>query len=232
MLLGLVGLIREWSLSARNRRPWVLSFSFVGILLLSSGPLASLASRPLQTSYENVPMPRESADGIVVLSGSFDAPSPDRPYPLVGEDTYRRLLHAIWLYKFWFQRPILVCGGGDSRTFPETVRRILETEGIPSDSIWIEERSRSTRENAFNCSPILRARGISKIALVVNAGSMLRAAASFKKLGMSVVPAPFDFEDSQMGLYAFIPTWKAIRSNAETLHELAGYAWYWLKGWV
>jgi uncharacterized SAM-binding protein YcdF (DUF218 family) len=192
-----------------------------------------MLSLALQRPYERIPMPRDTADAIVVLVGSFDPPSADRPYPLAGEDTYRRLRHGAWLFKYWSAKPILTCGGGGNRTAAEATRQVLESESIPASSIWLETHSRSTHENAVNCAAILKDRGISRIALVVNANSMLRAEASFKKCGLDVVPAPFQFEDlPAISFSTLLPRWKAIRLNGETLHEALGYLWYWLRGWV
>src|SRR5215471_10523319 len=80
LLLALGGLIRAWRASTRKQRPWLLTFSFVGILVLSSNFTAWLFSLPLQIWYEPVPMPRETADAIVVLAGALDPPAYDRPY--------------------------------------------------------------------------------------------------------------------------------------------------------
>jgi len=112
------------------------------------------------------------------------------------------------------------------------MRRILESEGIPPSMIWIEDRSGTTHENAVYGSEILRQHGISRIALVVDARSMARAAASFRKQGIDVVPAPFRFYNLDLSFEDVLPTWRAIQTNGETAHELVGLLWYWLRGWI
>src|SRR5438067_13318374 len=102
---------------------------------------------------------------------------------------------------------------------------LLESEGIPPDLIWIEKRSRSTHENAVYGSKILREHGITSIALVVEANSMLRASASFRKLGISVVPAAIRFTKLDRELTDIIPNWRAIALNGEAIHEVAGLVW-------
>ena len=169
----------------------------------------------------------------MVLAGSVDSPLPGRPYPLAAHDTYARIQHAAWLIKHWDSKPVLACGGGqDSEAYSQTIRHLLESEGVPPDKIWIEARSRSTHENALYGSEILRQHGISRIALVIDARSMDRAAASFRKQGITVVPAPFRFYDLKLELQDVLPTWRAIQTNGETAHELVGLLWYWLRGWI
>src|SRR4030095_8230063 len=115
----------------------------------------------------------------------------------------------------------------------EVMRHVLETEGgVPADMIWTEKRSRSTHENALYGAEILRENGISRIALIVEASSMPRAAASFRKFGMTVVPAPIRFTELDGSLMDVFPSWHAIASNGETLHEVLGLLWYRVRGWI
>lgn len=233
LLLGVCDLIRKWRTSTRGSRPWLQTLSTAGILLLSLNAVAWLVSRPLEMWYSPDPRPAATADAIVVLAGSVRLPSPDTPYPVAGQDTYLRLQRAIWLFHHWKPLPILVCGdGGDGHWYGETMRRALESQGIPPALIWTESRSRSTRENAMYGAEILKAHMVSRIALVVDAGSMPRAAASFRKFGITVEPAPSRFTRLNGTLRDLWPEWRAIAWNGETLHELGGILWYKLRGWI
>ncbi len=227
LIIGLAGLVRLRSTSAPRRKLAPVAVCIIGILLLSWQPAAWLMTQPLQRWYEPIPTPREDAPVIVVLSGSVDEPNDERPYFVVGPDTYVRLRHAAWLYKSWHARPVLACGG----KVANSMREVLESEGVPHDAIWIETHSRSTRENAVNCHEILHQHGFGRIALVTNASSMLRAAASFRKLGDEVIPAPccFNHVVTDWGL---LPSWSSIQLNGETIHEVVGLLWYRLRGWI
>jgi|RhiMetdeSRZDD1v2_1073273.scaffolds.fasta_scaffold548360_2 uncharacterized SAM-binding protein YcdF (DUF218 family) len=230
LFLAFVALFRIWRRSTPHDRPWLLTFSLVGLLLFSLNPMVWLFSRPLETWYDQNPAPNADADAIVVLAGAVALPLPDRPYPMIGPDTYVRLHHAAWLFKHWAARPILASGGGeDGESYSQTMRHVLEAEGIPPDKIWVEDRSQSTYENAVYSARILREKGISRIALVTDARSMLRAEACFREQGLTVVPAPFRFYNLDLTLEDFLPTWRAIESNGETAHELVGLLWYWLS---
>src|SRR6267143_5147590 len=194
LFLAFVGLLRVWRRSTPHDRPWLLVISLAGVGLLSWNPMAWLFSRPLEIWYEQNPPPALQADAIVVLAGAVASPLPDRPYPMIGPDTYVRLQYASWLFKNWAAQPILASGGGeDSESYSQTMRHFLESEGVPPDKIWVEDRSRSTYENALYGAQVLRKHRISRIALVTDARSMPRAAACFRKQGFTVVPAPFRF---------------------------------------
>lgn len=112
------------------------------------------------------------------------------------------------------------------------MRQLLQEAGVPEAMIWTEQHSHSTHENAVYGAEILRQHGIGKIALVTEARSMLRAESCFRKQAITVVPAPCEFREFESPLDEFIPSWKAISSNEETLHETAGLAWYWIRGWI
>jgi uncharacterized SAM-binding protein YcdF (DUF218 family) len=233
LLLGFIGLIRAWRRSTPGRRPYLLALSLAGLLLLSTNVFAYVFALPLEIWYDHsTAIPNGDAEAIVVLSGSVNAPLPNRPYSYVGYDTYIRLQHAIWLHRNWKPLPILVCGGSfdDEAPFAEAMRRLLQAEGIPPHLIWTEDRSQSTYENAVYGAEILRHRGVSRIALVVEASSMIRATKSFEKTGMAVVPAPIRFTRLNWDVTDILPNWRALSLNGETVHEIGGLLWYRLRG--
>jgi uncharacterized SAM-binding protein YcdF (DUF218 family) len=235
LLIGLVGLANAWRNSTRGRRPWLLTVCIVGIFLLSLNAVACLFALPLEIWYPEKPFPQESAEAIVILAGAAHQRTGDRPYTFPRDDTYERLQHGIWLFKHWKAVPILVCGGAFSESqepYSTSMRRVLESEGIPADLIWVDDRSRSTHENAVYGGGILREHAVTRIALIVEASSMPRAAASFRKNGITVVPAPIRFNELDRTFKDVFPDWHALASNGETLHEYVGLAWYRMRGWI
>jgi uncharacterized SAM-binding protein YcdF (DUF218 family) len=230
-IVGMLGALRLPK--SRGRR--LVIGAMVALLLVSWPPLDWLFSRPLEAWYPIRPLPPASADAIVVLGSSVETPHYERPFPLADHDTYSRCRFAAWLHRNWRPLPILACGGGAkgrSPAFAASMRDILTSVGVPDSSIWTEERSRTTYENALYGAQVLRSHGVSRIALVVEAQSMLRASACFRKQGIEVVPAPNDFE--QLGPWAdeVLLGWKAVRRNEITCHEMLGLVWYKLHGWI
>ena len=230
-LVALVGLAR-----LRHQKGfWVALAGVLGLLLLSWPPVDWLFSRPLEIWYPVQAFPAESAQAIVVLSGSVEPPRDERPYALPNEATYRRCEFAAWLYHHWKPLPVLACGGAGTVAagpYSVTMRQLLERAGIPESMIWLEERSRSTHENAVYGAEILHSHGIRKIALVVEARTMPRAAASFRRQGVQVVPAPSEFRVFQPLADEALPGWQAIQRNEAIFHEIIGLAWYKIRGWI
>jgi uncharacterized SAM-binding protein YcdF (DUF218 family) len=220
----------------RAKKTWLAVVGVVGLFLLSWPPVDWLLSRPLEARYPVRALPPEQVEAIVVVSSASSPPRKERPYALPDKHTYQRCVFAAWLYQHWRPVPVLACGGPGGKHSSQPVamvmRQSLQQAGVPEAMIWTEERSGSTHENAVFGAEILRQHGIGRIALVIEARSMLRAESCFRKQGMTVVPAPCEFREFESPLDEFIPSWKAVSSNEETLHETAGLAWYWLRGWI
>ncbi len=208
----------------------------LGLFLLSWPPVDWLLSRPLEARYPIRAFPPGPAQAIVVLSSAVSPAMRERPYPLPDKETYQRCEFAAWLHTHWQPLPVLVCGGpgtkASSKPVALTMRQLLLRAGVPDAMIWTEDRSRSTHENAVLGSDILRQHGIAGIALVTEAHAMPRAAACFRKEGILVTPAPCEFREFASPMEEFIPSWKAMKRNEDTLHEVAGLAWYWVRGWI
>ena len=227
--VGLYGLRRHW-----RSVSWRVAFcGFLGLAALAWPPAAAVVAQPLVGRYVKEIRPRGDAEAIVVLAGAVNYPTSERPYALVGRDTYRRVMHAAWLFRDWKPLPILASGGPQSRTGEAAsvlMRRMLEQEGVPSAKIWTEEQSRSTYENALYSARLLREHGVRQIALVVEADSMLRAEMCFRKQALGVTPAPCLFRDYQFDLEESLPGWQGIYRQELLLHEGLGLIWYWFRG--
>jgi uncharacterized SAM-binding protein YcdF (DUF218 family) len=176
----------------------------------------------------------------VVLSSAVETPHYERPYPLPDHDTYSRCRFAAWLHQHWKPLPILACGGrgtkhsgGGSPAFAVSMRELLTAAGVPDSSIWTEEQSQNTHENALYGAEVLRRHGVARIVLVVEAQSMVRAAACFRKQGIAVIPAPNDFRQWGPSFSdEALLSWATVRRNEITLHEVLGLLWYRLHGWI
>ncbi|MEO7648848.1 MAG: YdcF family protein [Bryobacteraceae bacterium] len=227
LLLAFIGLSRR-----TKRSELLLRTGLVGLALLSSPLTEYVLSRPLEIWYPARFVAPDAAEAIVVLAASVNPAESYRPYPVPGLETYRRCEFSAWLHKSWRPLPVLACGGpgeGMETPFAVVMKRVIGNAGVPESMIWTEETSRSTYENARGGAEILRRHGIGTVALVVDARDMLRAAACFRKQGIKVVPVPCDFRKTGSFADEMMPSWRAIRGNEATLHEVLGLAWYWWK---
>jgi uncharacterized SAM-binding protein YcdF (DUF218 family) len=227
-ICGLAGIL--WRKRALERA------ALVGFLLVSWPPVEWLLSRPLEISYPVQPFRcPATVQAVVVLSSSVRAPEPAHPYPLPDQATFSRCEFAAWIHRNRPELPVIASGGsagGNQPAMAETMAALLRQAGVPQTMIWTEDLSRNTHESAVYCADILRRRGIREIALVVEARSMFRAAACFRKQGITVVPAPSAFRDWDTFGEEILPGWRTIARNEVTLHEMAGIVWYRLKGWI
>lgn len=179
-------------------------------------------------------VPRDVA-AIVVLSGGVRK-LPDGRFGL-ADDTTMRTLHAAELYRAIGHRTVVVTGGaaGTRPGWPPVaplMRDLLVRLGVAERDIVVEDRSRSTYENAVNTAKILAPLGRTRIALVTEAHHLRRSVMVFQAQGLDVVPAGCSYtgSDSPELPTGLLPDAGAALKVQRAAHEWFGLAWYWLRG--
>ncbi|MBX0290012.1 YdcF family protein [Hymenobacter sp. HSC-4F20] len=180
-------------------------------------------------------------DAGVLLTGiTKGRKSPhDRVYVEQGAD---RLLHTLWLYRAGRIRKIIVSGGSGAlggtkgQTEAEELGILLRLAGVPRQDILLETRSRNTRENALNTKAVVAQHPeIRSIVLITSAFHERRALGCFREVGLqpAVFPASYYSTDRQPTLtYWLIPSDDAPRLWSILIHEIVGYAVYWVRGYL
>lgn len=129
----------------------------------------------------------QSADVIIVLgSGLLRNNQP-------GPALTRRSQEAAALYREGFASSIICTGGltaGRTRSEADGCRQVLEAEGIPRAAIILEERSRSTQENAEYAHDIMRANHWQTAVLISDGYHLLRAQWIFAEEGITAYTVP------------------------------------------
>jgi uncharacterized SAM-binding protein YcdF (DUF218 family) len=126
--------------------------------------------------------------------------------------------------------PLLVSGGMAAPDAGESLaagmrRTYLDAFGLPV--AWVEERSRTTAENARYSAILLRQAGIDRVILVTDAMHMRRARQSFERAGIRVTPGPtFFHEPGRLDPWRLMPTIENLRRSHYALYEWLGLAWY------
>jgi uncharacterized SAM-binding protein YcdF (DUF218 family) len=234
-----VGFLLSWRRRRKEgrRAPLALGVLTALLFLATWTPLSWVLAGTLEWQHTSAPRPDGDGDVIVVLSGAVFQPRSYRPVPVLGRDTYTRCRHAAWLHKNWRALPVLVSGGKNDARAPNAslaaaMAEYLKQEGVPKDSVWIEDRSRSTYENAVHCAELLAEKGIERVVLVTEGFHMPRAAACFRAQGLEVLAAPCGLGtvEFQNSFASWLPSYSAIVSNERVLHEWVGLAWYWVRG--
>ena len=223
-----------WLRIRKTRGAGFVAIGLAGLFLVAWPPVDWVLSRALEGGYARVPASMDSAQSIVVLSGSVRPPEYGTPFSLPDRNTYERCAMGAWLHTHGHPLPVLACGGGapGRQPFSETMKDLLQSSGVPASMIWTERQSRSTHENAVYGAAILREHGIGTIILVAEAKDMPRAERCFRKEGLTVIPYAIAFRRMGPALEELIPGADTIARNERTLHETLGLVWYWVHGWI
>lgn len=223
----------------REQRRLLLALTLVFLLLTTcSLPAVSyVALGSLEWSYPPLRQVPADVQAIVVLSGYIHPADDVRPEPELGEDTLYRCLRAAEVYKQVKPCPMVVSGGAVDAAWggpliAPRMRDLLVQLGVPASEIAVEDRSRSTWENAIETQKLLEPRGINKVILITDAAHLPRAVRCFRKQGIEVTPCGCRYRATSFKgrLSSFLPHPAAAGGFLEAWHEWLGLAWYWMHG--
>lgn len=226
-------------LAFRGRRGKVLvGLSALGFTLLVVVPIGPAMLLALEERFPRPATLPEKIDGIVVLGGAVD-PAISRSYTETAfNGSVARVLGGIALARRHPEAK-LVLVGGEGGFFPAgfaesraTLGFVVE-EGIVPARVIIEEKSRSTHENAVYAKEIVRPGAGAKWVLVTSAYHMPRAVAAFRAAGWPVIPYPVDYKiDPETGLRPNFSLLDGLSAATLAGKEWAGLLGYRLMGWT
>jgi uncharacterized SAM-binding protein YcdF (DUF218 family) len=122
----------------------------------------------------------EPADVIIVLGSGLNRNLTP------GPSLRNRSEHAAALWRDGYA-PMVICSGGyarwATRSEADGCAEVLRENGVPTEAIILEERSRSTEENAVYSQEIMRERGWESALIVSDGYHLLRATWIFSQQG-------------------------------------------------
>jgi uncharacterized SAM-binding protein YcdF (DUF218 family) len=219
-----------------TRRFLPLILPLAALAVVSMPVVVHLATWSLESQYPSAEERESEAEAIVVFAAGVYPPDGPRQQAEMDEDALYRCLHSAQVYT---KRPrlLLVSGGkvnADDPGFPcaAVMGDFLRQLGVKNSDLLLEERSRSTYENAVESAKLLKERGIHRVLLVVDAVDMPRAALCLRKQGIEVLPAPCHYRATSIewSLFSFLPSPGAARGFQRVWHEWLGLLWYWCRG--
>jgi uncharacterized SAM-binding protein YcdF (DUF218 family) len=238
MLCIAAALAWAWRSTHPRGRTLKAACLLTGVLfVLSTEAVGYLAIASLESAYPrsaNVPKP---TDTLVVLSGGLSVSDEAGKDVRLGDDTLKRCLYAVQLYRRAGGCRMILSGGKvdwkkPGPTFAAAMRDFVIEMGVRPDDLALEEKSSTTYENAVYSKPLLEQSGGGRIFLVTEATHMYRSEKCFHAQGVDVTPAPCDHH---VGRFEFIPTTflpsaRGISQVVRASHEWLGVAWYRLRG--
>ena len=161
LMLCLIAGILIFLLFRSRRGELLIGLAGLGFLLLAVAPIGGALLLTLEQRFPRPPVLPDRIDGILVLGGAVDPRLSASYGETVFNSSIGRVLAGIVLARRHPEAKLALIGG-EGEFFPvgfaearATQGFVLE-EGIPPTRIILEERSRSTHENAVYAKEIIR----------------------------------------------------------------------------
>lgn len=206
---------------------YLSTFFGIAILYIFSIPYTSKTlNDSLITEDQLTLQDYRSAQAIVLLGGGIRDSKELFGKLTTNQIAVERVRYAAFLQKET-QLPLLITGSAANGT---SEAKIMADElamfyQIPTK--WLEEKAKTTKENALFSREMLEKEEIKRIVLVTNQWHMQRAKMLFEKQGFEVLPASVGSgatpETYGINLMYFIPQAGAMHSNTQALKEWIGY---------
>jgi len=236
LLLGLLGVLL---LIIRRRRigMTLCVASIILTLLLGLTPLANVPLAILEDRFPQAVV-SEPPTGVIMLGGPVDVDlSPARNTVSLSNAAERVTETAVLGHRYPRARIFLSGGSGHfgdpgANTESALTKKLLVQLGLTAERIEMEEKSRTTAENAHFSLEALKPKPGERWLLVTSASHMPRAIGAFRAVGFDVIPYPVDYRTYGLSTLAVFP--ESVAEGLELVdvaaHEWIGLVGYWLTG--
>lgn len=223
-------------------RARALGAALIGVLvLLGAGllPVANWAILPLEERFPAPADDRGEVQGIIVLGGGVLAEESFARGQLILNEAGERITGLVELARRHPRARLVFSGGGGTLLADEVpeaaaVQRFIGGLGLDPARILVEDRSRTTAENAAFTRALVQPAPGERWLLVTSAWHMPRAVGCFRRAGFPVVAYPVDYRTRGRG-----DAWRPFTFASEGLRRLdlaakewAGLAAYRLAGYT
>ncbi|WP_457681220.1 YdcF family protein [Thermovibrio sp.] len=197
------------------------------LYFFSSGFGRYFVLKPLESAFPFPRLSKVNCSYIVVLGGGIVPRAPDEGgRAQVRGAPLERLLVA---YKLWKLKGLPVVVSGGKTVYDETeasaMARVLETWGVPKGEIILEDKSRTTYENALYTEKLI---GRERICLITSAYHIKRSYEIFRSFGFKVIPVPADYRlgGDKFNLYWFLPFPNYLKDAIDGFREYLGILFF------
>jgi uncharacterized SAM-binding protein YcdF (DUF218 family) len=198
VLLALCGTIAGLAMRRSRAASWVALLGAAGLLISGASPLGHWLSAPLESRFPALrEMPRE-VTGFIVLGGGLRIYDTTHGEALSLDDSGDRLIALADLARRYPSAKVVFSGGagnlfGEEEPEADLVKRYAQTLGVDPARLIVEDRSRTTYENAVFSHALLEPKPGERWLLVTSAWHMPRAVGCFRAAGFPVTAYPVDF---------------------------------------
>ncbi len=214
---------------------WCFWSGLISLWLLSLPVVSASLYEWLESPYQRVSEAHlEGVEAIVVLGAGRHYDAREYQGDTLSHSALWRLRYGAYL-SGRYQLPVIV-SGGNVRPFDQVAEASLGANFLRNElnvsTVWMEDQSRNTWENAQFTKQLLEEKGITKVALVTHAYHMRRSAYSFERANIDFVPMPTGREANQADNQWWgdgLPQAGALHRSSTALHECMGLLFYWLK---
>lgn len=241
-VVTLLVLLAAWNAWRPGRRPrlTLIAAGFI-YAVLSYHPLSHALSVWLNEPFSpltraDVPAGRTA---IVLLgSGSFTVRDwSDGQLSMIDPIGAERTLEAARVYKMVDAQWIISSGGEidpedqDQPSGP-TMRDTLIGLGVPPDRVLMEDRSKTTRDEAVIVAAMLKPLQPDHVVLVTSGEHMRRSLAVFRAVGIEAIPAVArEYQHDDPFILKLLPSRLGLEESHYVAHEVLGLIYYRLRGW-
>jgi uncharacterized SAM-binding protein YcdF (DUF218 family) len=234
--VALIGLVLMATRFARLGRICVV-VALALLVLFGLGPAGNWLMYPLEQRFPPWDDRRGAPDGIIVMGGTIGPEnSAARGEPALNESA-ERLTAVADLARRYPSVPIVFTGGNASLiaggpTEAQFVKALFQSFGIAPERIVLEDRSRTTAENASYTKALIDPKPGARWLLVTSAHHMPRSVGVFRKVGFPVDAYPVDWRTKgPEDLWTVFGTFPSGLGRADAAaHEWVGLVVYWLAG--
>ena len=213
----------------------------VFIFLIGASALPDVLLRSLERPYFGVKLDAlPVCDAVVVLGGALD-PSPNEVAELHLTIAGDRIITALEMIRLG-KAPVLVSGGsgiemgGVMKIEGDLFKQALIERHVPVPEIVSLGLCADTHDEAERTRALVQQRGWRRVLLVTSACHLPRAVATFRGVGIDVVPVPCNFLSRvPRGLWPLrsaVPGFVGFEKMSVWLHEKIGWWEYRRRGWL
>lgn len=238
IIILFISFIMSFNKKSIGKARILLFVIIVGTYLLSIEPIKDMIVQPLEKKYPPITNAQlDKVDCYVVLGGGMYDNSPKNLSSLTGSPSKAGLFRVIEGVRLYKRAPkkIIITGGivyGGEKSEGSVYKELMLDLGVPSNDIIIEDKSKTTEENAKFTKKIMIEKEYKKAAMITSATHMKRSKYIFEKYKIDVIPSSTGYSSrykENYNLDSYFPNSDNFVDIRSAIWEYIGLIFYRIK---